>query len=212
LFEAPKTTSSGAARGLAFQVSEALGSMPRRRAATQVVALNAADRKALRAFGLNIGQQSIFFPRLVKPAAIQIRAVLWSVHRRLPMPDPPAPGRVCVSIDSKVPADFYEAVGYRPLGSLAVRVDSLERFAAKARALAQKGVFVLDRRLSMLIGCDVKAAEAVLGALGYESCCNEGVRAFRPSQRSARARQRGGQRRSEEGSPFAKLRDLPPLR
>jgi ATP-dependent RNA helicase SUPV3L1/SUV3 len=115
-----------------------------------------------------------------------------------------------------VPADFYEAIGYRPLGSLAVRVDILERFAAKVRTLAQKGAFVPDTRLSMLIGCDVKTAEVVLAALGYETYCNEGARAFRPRERSARAagRQRGGQRRgrSREDSPFAKLRDLPPLR
>jgi ATP-dependent RNA helicase SUPV3L1/SUV3 len=216
LFEVRRTTSSGAARGLAFQVSESLGSLPRRRAATQVAALNGADRKALRALGLTIGQQSIFFPRLVKPAAIQLRAVLWSVYRKLPMFDPPAPGRVCVSIDSEVPADFYEAIGYRPLGSLAVRVDILERFAARVRMLAQKGSFVPDTRLSMLIGCDVKTAEVVLGALGYEPCCNEGARVFRPSQRSVKGvgRQRGGQRRGRlrESSPFAKLRDLPPLR
>jgi ATP-dependent RNA helicase SUPV3L1/SUV3 len=220
LFEARRTTSSGAARGLAFQVAEALGSLPRRCAATQVAALNGADRKALRALGLNIGQQSIFFPRLVKPAFIQLRAVLWSAYRKLPMPDPPAPGRVCVSMDSKVPADFYEAIGYRPLGSLAVRVDSLERFAAKVRTLAQKGAFVPDTRLSMLIGCDTKAVEAVLEALGYEPCCNEarseGARAFRAREKRARAagRQRGGRRRGGPGedSPFAKLRDLPPVR
>ncbi|MGZ8410201.1 MAG: helicase-related protein [Hyphomicrobium sp.] len=215
LFEARRTTSSGAARGLVFQVAEALGSLPRRRAATQVAALTIADRKVLRAFGLNIGQQSIFFPRLVKPAAVQLRAVLWSAYRKLPMPDPPAPGRVCVSVDSEAPADFYEAIGYRPLGSLAVRVDILERFAAKVRAVARKGAFVPDTRLAMLIGCDAKAVEAVLGALGYESCCSDGARAFRAREKSARAArgQRGGQRRGRPGkdSPFAKLRDLPPL-
>jgi ATP-dependent RNA helicase SUPV3L1/SUV3 len=185
-----------------------------------VAALSGADRKALRALGLNIGQQSIFFPRLVKPASIQLRAVLWSAYRKLPMPDPPAPGRVCIGMDPKVPADFYEAIGYRPLGSLAVRVDILERFAAKVRMLAQKGAFVPDARLSMLIGCDTKAVEAVLGALGYEPCSDEGrdegAKAFRAREKRARAsgRQRAGRRRGRPGedSPFAKLRDLPPLR
>jgi ATP-dependent RNA helicase SUPV3L1/SUV3 len=217
LFDARKATASGAVRGLAFQVAEALGSLPRRRAAAQVAALTNADRKALQALGLSIGRESIFFARLVKPAAILLRGVLWSAYRQRPMPEPPAPGRICISIDAQAPAEFYEAVGYRPLGSRAVRVDILERFAAKVRSLAQDGDFAADAALARLIGCDRESLEAVLTALGYEISPGEGARTFRAREQGKRAkpstRKRGGRApgRQREDSPFAKLRDLRPL-
>jgi ATP-dependent RNA helicase SUPV3L1/SUV3 len=216
LFEARRTTASGAARGLAFQVAEALGSLPRRRVATQVAALTRADRTALQALGLSIGRESIFFPRLLKPAAIVLRGILWSVHRKQPMPHPPAAGRVSVSAEGHAPAVFLEAVGYRLLGPRAVRVDILERFSAKVRLLAQDGAFVPDAALARLIGCDREALEAVLTALGYEVCASDGAKAFRSRERGSRpSRRRHGGRpphRQWQDSPFAKLRDLPPPR
>lgn len=217
LFETHRTISSGAARGLAFQVAEALGSLPRRRAAAQVSALTTGDRKALRALGLSIGRESIFFARLLKPSAILLKGILWSVHRQLPMPDLPAPGRISVSVDRQVPAEFYEAIGFRPLGSRAVRVDILERFAAKVHALAKSGPFIPDGALGSLIGCDREALEAVLAALGYQPCSSsDGARTFHAGEANSRPPRRARRdrplRRAPEESPFARLRDLPPLR
>ncbi len=215
LFDVRTAGSSGASRGLAFQVAEALGSLPRRRAEVQVAALSIADRKALQTLGLSIGRESIFFARMVKPAAIFLRAVLWSVYRKLPMPDPPAPGRVCVSVNGRAPAEFYEAVGYRLFGSHAVRVDILERFSAKVRSLAQQGEFVPDAALARLIGCNGEGLDAVLTALGYELRPGEGARVFRARDKGNKPPRRRGDRRARRqwnDSPFAKLRDLRPPR
>lgn len=214
LFTARETEFSGVLRGLGFQIAEALGSLPRSRVAAQLAALHNADRKELRAIGLTIGRESVFFPRLVKPAAIHLRAVLWSAYRSRPMPPLPAPGRVCVAVDAEHPVDFYEAVGYRPFASVAVRVDILERFAAKVRALAQNGELAADARLARLIGCDAKALEEVLAAMGYERRGDGDNTLFRSSARTKRPRSRGGQihGRRPLDSPFAKLRDLTPLR
>ncbi len=216
LFEAQQTPSSGAARGLGFQVAEALGSLPRRSAAAQVAALSSADRKALRALGLSIGRESIFFAELLKPTQTLLRGVLWSVYRQLPMPDLPVPGRVCVKVDKQGSAEFFEAIGFRPLGARAVRVDILERFSAKVRVLAKSGSFAADSALGSLIGCDREGLDVVLTALGYEPCTSEGGRFFRSGSKSVALKKRHRRirpsRRPQDDSPFAKLRDLPLVR
>src|SRR3546814_10320135 len=85
----------GAARGLAFQLREALGSMPRRRASAQIAALSPEDRKKLRSLRIRLGMESVFMPDLLKPRAVAVRAVLWgAANGDAAYPAPPAPGLV----------------------------------------------------------------------------------------------------------------------
>ena len=73
LFRLRRADLSGATRGLAFQLSEALGSLPRRRAANQIDALTQTERRTLRKLGVRIGRESVYLPALMKPAAIEAR-------------------------------------------------------------------------------------------------------------------------------------------
>ncbi len=93
---------SGAPRGLLFQTAEALGSLRRDAAMDQVTALSTADRRSLRDLGLRIGRESIYFPALLKPAAVSLRGLLWALHHGCEMPAPPPPGRTSVRLDPAV--------------------------------------------------------------------------------------------------------------
>src|SRR5690606_14841949 len=65
----------GAARGIAFQLSEGLGKIARNQA-TLPGKLGVAI-KALRPFGVRFGRRSIYIPRLLKPAPARLAALLW---------------------------------------------------------------------------------------------------------------------------------------
>ena len=204
---------AGTARGLVYQLCEALGSMPRWRAAGQVDALDRGERRKLRTLGLRIGRESLYLPALVKPAAVEMRALLWAVFAGFhDVPDTP-PGRVSLPITEGVPRTFYEAAGYRPLKSLAVRVDMLERLASKAWDLSQSGPFAAVPELLSLAGCTPGELPDILAALGYESMEKDGTVTFRRARRR-RPRKQPQRRRREtrvaDDSPFAKLRDLAP--
>jgi len=146
-----------------------LGSLPRRRVAEQIAHLSRDDRKALRETGMRIGRESVWVPALVKPAAAALRGLLWAVHAGVPMPPMPPDGRMSVPLDESVPRAFYEVVGYRPLGPLAVRIDIVERLAAKAFALSRTGPFAAGPELVTLCGCGAAEIAGVLSALGYRS-------------------------------------------
>jgi ATP-dependent RNA helicase SUPV3L1/SUV3 len=208
LFAVRDTALAGAARGLAFQLYEALGSLPRAKAERQIAALSKGDRQTLRRLGVTIGRESVFLRALLKPPAIALRARLWSIHRGVPVPVPP-PGHVSTAVATDTPRDAYEAIGYRPLGPVAIRLDMVERLAAWAWALARVGPFAADGRLRAFAGCTATELGEVLAALGFNARATaDGVRYHPPRRRKDRARAGRAAPASDAHSPFAKLRDL----
>jgi len=213
LFVARRAELEGAARGLAFQVSEALGSLARRQAAGQVAGLGAEDRRRLAAIGLRIGRETVYVPRLLKPDAVSLRRLLWSVHHGIAAPPPPPPGRVSVPLDRAADPAGYDAMGYRPLGGLAIRVDMVERLVGRAHALAADGAFAASRELASLAGCAPDDLAAVLADLGFTARAEADGTVFRRSpaaeRRSGGLADRPPRRRTASiDSPFAKLSEL----
>ena len=179
----------GAARGLVYQVCEGLGSVSRASAAVQVAALGREERKVLRRLGVRIGRESVYLPALLKPRAVEMRALLWSVHQgRRGAPPPPA-GSTSIPVAGDDPVASYEAMGYRVLGPVAIRVDMLERLAARAWSLSRTGPFRAGPELKSLAECGPKEIRGVLSALGYRAVGDGGATTFvrkRKSRNKAR--------------------------
>ncbi|RAU21770.1 disulfide oxidoreductase [Paramagnetospirillum kuznetsovii] len=187
LRDAPLT---GAARGLAHQLAQGLGSLPLAEAAAQVNALTPTDRAALTRLGVRFGTESLFLPALLKPSAQVLRALLWSVaHGAAPMAPPGA--RPAVPADAPRPVGFYEAVGYRVVRGVAVRLDILERFAAEARARARAGEAEPSPLMGSLLGLGPDRVKAVRDGL---------ARRAKPGRRRERP--------VDPDSPFAVLKGL----
>jgi ATP-dependent RNA helicase SUPV3L1/SUV3 len=128
----------GPARGLAFQLVESMGAIPRRAVASQLKELDQPTRAELRRLGVRFGEFSVFVPILLKPAAAHLKALLWAVaqdpdRQGAPLvntlPSPPGPGLTSVPVEPNIPAAYYEAAGFRVCGPRAVRIDMLERLA-----------------------------------------------------------------------------------
>ncbi|MCF8482318.1 MAG: helicase [Rhodospirillum sp.] len=132
----------GAARGLAFQLVEALGTLSRRggdeQMDSQVRALEEEDRKALARVGVRLGVESLFMPDLLKPDPQRLLAILWRLWNGREGGTVPADGRVSFPVDARAPHAFYRAIGYRVVGNTAVRVDMIERFAADVRRMVRE--------------------------------------------------------------------------
>jgi ATP-dependent RNA helicase SUPV3L1/SUV3 len=122
------------ARGVIFQLCENLGVLPRRPIEQQLAELGDEDRKALARLGVRVGVYSLYFPSMLKPVPIRLRAGLWMVARnRETIPLLPAEGRTSMDLPRDAERDFYAAIGYLPLGNHAIRADMVERLAAMAR-------------------------------------------------------------------------------
>jgi ATP-dependent RNA helicase SUPV3L1/SUV3 len=90
-------TLAGMARGIAFQLVEALGVLPRAEVANDVKGLDQDGRASLRKHGVRFGQYTLFQPAMLKPAPTRLRLVLWALTEGLEeIPVAPPPGLVTV--------------------------------------------------------------------------------------------------------------------
>ena len=210
---------TGSVRGLAYQIVEWLGVVPRPLVERQVAPLGRADRRALAELGVRIGSETIFMPALMRGRATRLRALLWAVKaERTGDPAlPPSPGKrtTMLTADPAVPADYYAAINFRVLAGRAFRADRLERLADVLRALSRQGPFELTPALLDLAGGPAEEVGPVLGALGYHLQPGDPptyVRRKRferpPGAGKTRRAPRPRQRVDLAASPFASLRNL----
>ena len=181
----------GIARGIAFQIGEALGVLERSRIAEELRTLPQDARASLRKLGVRFGAYHIYLPALVKPAPRALAAQLWAlknggageVKGLDDVPHFAASGRTSFVADQAVSKGFYRAAGFRVCGERAVRVDILERLADLIRpaiayrpgttagdpppGAADGDGFVVTVGMTSLAGCSAEAFGSVLKSLGY---------------------------------------------
>ena len=198
----------GVARGLAFQLADALGSLPAGEVVRQVAALDRADRAALSRNGVRFGTETVYLERLLRPDAVRFRALLWAVRFGRTPPALPGTRRLAKAIetDPSLPLSFYATLGFFVANGLALRADRVERLAATARQLSRLGPFAADDRLAAIAGVETAALRRVLTALGYRAVISGGVETF--VARPRRRRDNTAVRPPGEGHPFAKLQEL----
>jgi len=153
-------------RGLLFAWRAGLGTVSRREVSSQLASLTPADRRELSRRGISLGRLAIFAPALLRPEAVRLRALLWSVHRAAGAV-PLLAGAPSVRIDPRVPSAFYVACGYVPAGPRAVRADRAERFAAAARRGNREGKAVDMAALAAIAGAPAEDVEGIMAALGF---------------------------------------------
>ncbi len=222
----------GPARGLVYQLIEALGVMPREQVADMVADLSASDRAQLHSLGVRLGYRDVFVPALLRPAPTSIRARLWRLaHPDLMLVPPSDPARVAVVVPGEAPAvDYLSAFGYRPVGDprlrpearLAVRVDIFDRLARLAHIASKAGAagtkqFQANHDMLSLLGRGREGLDDVLRDLGYRGEGPIAARRYRfrrPKQkRQARQGDRAAGpeaagRNAAPVSAFAELRHL----
>ncbi|MEX1147653.1 MAG: hypothetical protein WEB93_04645, partial [Sphingomonadales bacterium] len=159
---------TGLARGLAFQIVENLGTLPRDRVADDFRQVDKDGRRQMRSQGIWLGAASFYLPQILKPEAARLRLMLWAVHRGARnLPAPPVPGLITIPTGERTPATFYEMLGFRAIGGIAVRLDMLERVGQAAREKWAGGPFALDPDMMSLVGCSGDNFLKVMRALGY---------------------------------------------
>ncbi|MCC3861595.1 helicase-related protein [Pseudemcibacter aquimaris] len=159
---------SGMARGIAFQMVEKLGTIPRRLIAKDFKEVDSTGRFQIKKLGVWLGATSLYIPALLKPAPAQLRLLLWALFSdQERLPDIPPAGLCTIKVDQKASRVFYEVSGYRVVGENAVRLDMLERLANAAREVSMKGPFPMDPDLMSLVGTSGEDFIEIMKYLGY---------------------------------------------
>ena len=181
----------GIARGIAFQVGEALGVLERAKVGEDLKSLDQNARGLLRKLGLRFGAYHVFLPALLKPAPRGLGVQLWALkHGGLEQNSKlsdvlhlASSGRTSLTNDKEVARGLYLAAGFRVCGERAVRVDILERLADLIRpaihyrpgltpgapppGAADRDGFVVTPNMISLAGCSAEDFASVLRSLSY---------------------------------------------
>jgi ATP-dependent RNA helicase SUPV3L1/SUV3 len=180
---------TGMARGVAFQLVEALGVLERQKVADEVKGLDQPARATLRKYGVRFGAFHIYLPILLKPAPRGMATQLWALKHESPdakgvgeLLHLAASGRTSIPVDKDTPKSLYRTAGYRVTSERAVRVDILERLADLIRpvlswregAPGPKPDGVVDGRsftvtgaMTSLTGASGEDLASILRSLGY---------------------------------------------
>ncbi|MBV9556204.1 MAG: helicase [Pseudolabrys sp.] len=180
---------TGMARGVAFQLVEALGVLERQKVSDEVKGLDQTARGTLRKYGVRFGAYHIYLPILLKPAPRSLATQLWALKH-----EPNATGvgellqlassgRTSIPVGKDTPKSLYRTAGYRITGEQrAVRVDILERLADLIRpalawregATGEKPAGAFDGRgftvtgaMTSLTGASGEDFASILRSLGY---------------------------------------------
>jgi ATP-dependent RNA helicase SUPV3L1/SUV3 len=203
LFRLAEAPLEGAARGLAYQLSEALGALPFDRAQTLLSALDGKARKALAALGVRLGTEMLYLAPMLSARAAAQAGLLWAVYEGAALPVPALRGPT-VPRDAALPEGIYAAMGYRLMGTRALRADRVERLAMAARRLARQGPFAPVPELAQIAGCRKEELPGVLTALGYRAAMDETGVSFHARRRPQERRKPRPDAARADG-PFALL-------
>ncbi len=161
---------AGLARGLGFQLIEAMGIIPRERVASEVKALDQGARGLLRKHGVRFGQFTIFMPALLKPAPTRLRLLLWSLAEGADVfPEAPPPGLVTIPVVDHVSPGTYTLAGYHVAGQRAIRIDMLERLADQLRTQDSRGGFEATPDMLSITGLTLIQFADLMQGLGYKA-------------------------------------------
>lgn len=158
----------GAARGLAVQLIQGLGVVPRDTAEAQIAALSRDERRWLAKAGVKLGARHVYVPAVLKPAATRWRMALWAVNAEGALPSLPENGPVSLHADPSAPKGFYAAAGYWVVGDKAVRVDLVERLLDVVRETGKSGAPIVPTgSLVSMVGLSQADFARLMVALGY---------------------------------------------
>lgn len=154
---------------IAFQLFAHTGIVPRGDVESAIAKLDTDMRKVLRDKKVRLGPLLVFLPDLNKPAAVKLRAVLWSLYNDKALPPVlPHDGAMSVVVDVTT-ADpvYFRAIGYPLYGPRVIRIDMLDRVINAIYDSADAGKFQAQHKMAEWMGCPIADLYGILEAMGH---------------------------------------------
>ena len=151
------------------RLQTALGILPRAELEEFIEKLDSDGRRDLRTRRVRLGPVLVSMPDLNKPAAVRLRALLWTLWNDKPLPaHVPADGMVSKVIEPEnIDAIYFRSIGYPVYARRAIRVDMLDRVISAIYDGADKGVFKAKHEMAEWLGCPIAELYEILTAMGH---------------------------------------------
>ena len=196
------------ARGMAHQLAQNFGALDR--ATLDLPEKSGPMLRALKPFGVWLGRRTVYLPRLLRPDAASLLALLWGIWTKQEnLPGSPAPGLTSFPASGE-PEAFLQAAGFRVFAGRAIRLDMLERLEDELDKATTSGLSAESSlpKLVSLLGAGNDEGKAVLAALGWRMVAVADAPSVWRKAREKRRPAASVPSLPRKDSPFARLATL----
>ncbi len=167
--ESNEAALEGPAKGIGYQLYENMGVIHRSEIESLVPDLTPEHRAGLRRKKIKMGPILVFMPELVKPAAVNMRALLWGLwHDKILPMGRPADGRVSVHVGTEdIDRNYFRSIGYPVFGGKAIRIDMLDRVVTDIYDSSKDWQFQAKHSYMEWLGCGEEDLYAILESMGF---------------------------------------------
>jgi len=199
------------ARALCYQLFENNGVIKREKVNETIKSITKEDRLILKKAGIKIGRYHIFLPRMLKPAAVDLRVKLWKLYYNEDKKNfIPKSGLNFLKNEANKNNKFLLICGFENFNKFYVRVDILERLFLKIIDNTKDGAFKIDSDMINLIGCSKENFYKLLDLMQYKTKKNkdgnEDLFVYKPIYLKKNYKKRNT--KNNKDNPFKKLTEL----
>ena len=192
-------------RGLCYQLFENNGVLKRENVNEIVKQINKEDRSILRKLGIKIGRYHIYQPRMVKPAAVIFKTILWNCFHNLSDNKSPAFGLNFVKNFSNHDKEYLLICGFETFDNYIIRIDILERLFLKIISLSKNGLFELKSDILNLLGSTKEDFKELMKKMNYNYIEKEGKIFFKYSPKKFNSKI---SKKKVSNNPFSELKKI----
>jgi len=198
-------------RALCYQLFENNGIIKRDEIHEMTKNLSKEDRSTLRKAGVKIGRYHIFLPRMLKPAAVDLRVKLWKLYydedKKYSIPQS---GLNFLKNEIAKNKKFLLICGFENFNKFYIRVDILERLFLKILENTKNGTFKIDSDMINLIGCSKENFYKLLNLMHYKAVKTKDIDEdlFEYKPRYLKKENRKKANKTNKDNPFKKLTEL----
>jgi len=160
---------SAKVRALCFQLFENNGVLKREKVNNFIKNFLTEDKSETRKLGIKIGRYHIYLPRMLKPAAVDLRIKLWKNFYNISnKTEPPKSGLNFFMDKNKNIKEFLLICGFENFGNFFVRIDILERLFLKVMEKTKNNNFEMNSEMMNLVGCSKENLTILFSLMGYK--------------------------------------------
>ena len=155
-------------RALSFQLYENNGVLKRKNVDEVIKLISKEERKKLWGMGVKIGRYHVFLPKMLKPKAVTLRTMLWSIHSNIISNASIPKFGLNFLVNENFSEKFLLLCGFERFRDYFIRIDILEKLFINIIDKSVDRKFKISAEMMNLLGCSKENFYKLMDLMNYK--------------------------------------------
>jgi len=155
-------------RALSFQLYENNGVLKRKNIDKIIKLISKDERKKLWSMGIKIGRYHVFIPKMLKPKAVTLRTMLWTIYNNIISDNNIPKFGLNFVINENFDEKFLLLCGFEGFKDYFVRIDILEKLFIIIIEKSVNRRFKISSEMMNLLGCSKENFFKLINLMNYK--------------------------------------------